>query len=111
MAQVLRVKVPSAVDSDKHIARDKGVLCEEESERSPRQSSDPTNRKVVRHKRMDKSAEHDEVPKLYGILGVDDTGGWNERSVPYLGRSRRRKRQLFTEQNLLREVSRPHSSK
>ena len=66
------MKVPRAVGSDKPIANSKGVHREVESERSSRQSFDSTNRNIVRHMWMDKSARQDEVLKLHGIHGVND---------------------------------------
>ena len=66
------MKVPRAVSSDKPTADGKGVHREVESERSPRQTFDPTNRNFVRHKQADKAANQVEVPKLLGTCNV-----WN----------------------------------
>jgi hypothetical protein len=66
------VKVPRAVSSDKLIADDKGVHCEVESERSLRQTFDPTNRNFVRHMQADKAADQAEVQKLLGTCGVNE---------------------------------------
>ena len=64
------MKVPRAVSSDKPIADGKGVHREVESERSPRQTFDPTNRNFVRHLQVDKAAEQAEIQKLLGTCGV-----------------------------------------
>ena len=66
------MKVPRAVSSDKPIADGKGVHREVESERSPRQTFDPTNRNFVRHLRMDKAANQAKVQKLLGACGVNE---------------------------------------
>lgn len=66
------MKVPRAVGSDKPIADGKGVHREEESERSPRQTFDPTNRNFVRHKQEDKAAKQAEVQKLHGACNVNE---------------------------------------
>ena len=64
------MKVPRAVSSDKPIADGKGVHREVESERSPRQTFDPTNRNFVRHLQVDKAAEQAEIQKLLGTCDV-----------------------------------------
>ena len=66
------MKVPRAVSSDKPIVDGKGVHREVESERSSRQTFDPTNRNFVRHKQADKAARQAEVQKLRGACGVDE---------------------------------------
>ena len=66
------MKVPRAVSSDKPIADGKGVHCEMESERSPRQTFDPTNRNFVRHKQADKAASQAEVQKLLRTCNVNE---------------------------------------
>jgi len=81
------VKVPSTGDSAKYIAKGKGVLCEEESEESRRQTSGLTNRNPIRHSPEDEVAEQTEVQKLYGIGDVDGAGGWKERGCSYPRRS------------------------
>ena len=62
MSAFSRVKVPSAGGSTKRIARGKGVHREVESEGSPRQTTDLTNRNDMRHTRVGKSAIQDEAP-------------------------------------------------
>ena len=64
------MKVPRAVSSDKPIADGKGAHREVESERSPRQTFDPTNRNFVRHLQVDKAAEQAEIQKLLGTCDV-----------------------------------------
>ena len=66
------MKVPRAVSSDKPIVDGKGVHREMESERSPRQTFDPTNRNFVRHKQVDKATTQAEVQKLFGACGVNE---------------------------------------
>ena len=83
------MKVPRAVSSDKPIANGKGVHCEVESERSPRQTFDPTNRNFVRHMQVDKAAKQAEVLKLLGTCGVNEADTRRERLSPYPGRALR----------------------
>ena len=66
------MKVPRAVSSDKPTADGKGVHREVESERSPRQTFDPTNRNFVRHKQADKAAKQAKVRKLLGACDVNE---------------------------------------
>ena len=66
------MRVPRAVSSDKPIADGKGVHREMESERSLRQTFDPTNRNFVRHMQVDKAAQQAEVQKLLGACGVNE---------------------------------------
>ncbi len=84
------MKVPSTGDSAKYIAKSKGVLREEESEESWRQNSGLTNRNLIRHYLTDKVASQTEVQRLYGVRGVNEAGGWNERECPYPRRSCRK---------------------
>jgi hypothetical protein len=84
------VKVPSTGDSAKYIAKSKGVLREGESEESWRQNSGLTNRNLIRHTLTDKVAKQTEVQMLYGVRGVNEAGGWNERECFYPRRSCRR---------------------
>lgn len=81
------MKVPSTGDSAKYIAKSKGVLREEESEESWRQNSGLTNRNLIRHTLTDKVAKQTEVLMLYGVRGVNEAGGWNERECFYPRRS------------------------
>jgi hypothetical protein len=87
MSILSRVKVPSTGDSAKYIAKGKGVLCEEESEESRRQTSGLTNRNLIRHFLADKVATQTEVRRLYGARGVNEAGGWKERGCSYPRRS------------------------
>ena len=84
------MKVPSTGDSAKYIAKSKGVLREEESEESLRQNSGLTNRNLIRHYLTDKVASQTEVQRLYGVRGVNEADGWNERECFYPRRSCRR---------------------
>jgi len=61
MGEFQRVKVPGAGGSTKLVARGKGVRREAESERSPRQTADLTNRNLIRHMKVGKSANEDEA--------------------------------------------------
>lgn len=75
------------VDSAKHIAKDKGVRCEAESEGNRRQTSGLTNRNHIRHCRSGKAAKQAKAqnyPEAYDVNVVD---GWKERLRPYPGRS------------------------
>jgi len=87
MSMFSRVKVPSTGDSAKYIAKGKGVLREEESEESRRQTSGLTNRNLIRHFLADKVAKQTEVRRLYGAGGVNEAGGWKERGCSYPRRS------------------------
>lgn len=55
------MEVPSAGGSTKRIAKGKGVRREAESEGSPRQTTDLTNRNCIRHSKVGKSATQDEA--------------------------------------------------
>lgn len=81
------MKVPSAGDSAKHLAKSKGVPREGESEESWRQTSGLTNRNLIRPFPMDKVAVQTEVQRLYGIGRVNGAGRWKERACSYPRRS------------------------
>lgn len=81
------MKVPSAGDSAKHIAKSKGVPREGESEESWRRTSGLTNRNPIRPISADKVAKRTEVQKLYGVGRVNGAGGWKERICSYPRRS------------------------
>ncbi len=91
------MKVPSTGDSAKYIAKSKGVLREEESEESWRQTSGLTNRNLIRHYLTDKVAKQTEVRRLYGVRGVNEAGGWKEREWSYPRRSCSRAEEVNTE--------------
>jgi hypothetical protein len=75
------------VDSAKHIAKSKGVLGDEESKGSWRQTSGLTNRNHIRHKYVGKGCTTNRSPKLSGTYGVNGADKWKERLRSYLGRS------------------------
>ena len=70
------------------LAKSKGVHREVESEGSWRQSSDPRNTNIIRHKMWDESANTKRSPINYtDTSGVNVAGTWNESYASYRGRS------------------------
>jgi len=75
------------VDSAKHIAKGKGVLGDEESEGSRRQTSGLTNRNHIRHCKLGKVAKQTEAPNYPEAYSVNVAGRWKEGLRSYPGRS------------------------
>jgi len=75
------------VDSAKHIAKGKGVLGDEESEGSRRQTSGLTNRNHIRHCKLGKAAKQAEAQNYPEAYGVNVADRWKERLRSYPGRS------------------------
>lgn len=75
------------VDSAKHIAKGKGVLGDEESEGSRRQTSGLTNRNHIRQRKLGKAAKQAEALNYPEAYGVNVADGWKERLRSYPGRS------------------------
>ena len=75
------------VASAKHIAKGKGVLGDEESEGSRRQTSGLTNRNHIRHRKLGKVAIQTEARNYPEACDVDVADGWKERLRSYPGRS------------------------
>ena len=75
------------VDSAKHIAKGKGVLGDEESEGSRRQTSGLTNRNHIRYRTLGEVAEQTKAQNYPEAYGVDVADIWRERLRSYPGRS------------------------
>lgn len=75
------------VDSAKHIVKGKGVLGDEESEGSRRQTSGLTNRNHIRRCKLGEVAEQTEAQNYPEDCVVDVADRWKERLRSYPGRS------------------------
>ena len=75
------------VDSAKHIAKGKGVLGDEESEGSRRQTSGLTNRNHIRYRLGIRLPAKSKSNNYSELIDVNVADGWREGLRSYLGRS------------------------
>lgn len=77
------MKVPKSGDSAKTIAKGKGVRREAESERSRRQTAEPTNRNLIRQP-VDGELARQSKPNSYPeTRDVNEAATWRERVSTY----------------------------
>jgi hypothetical protein len=71
------------VGSYQPLAKGKGVLSDQESEGSRRQSPEPRNTNCIRHFHQDEIAKQIEVRKLSGWWSVNAVATWGEGDYVY----------------------------